>query len=245
MILDVKASFGADAQLYHDDPALGAAQGSASREAMMGDIVHLPSGDAVLKIHVTGSAPIERVDIFNGLEHLSTHRPYSEDDLGNRIRVVWEGAEYRGRFRQVIWDGTAQFTDNRVTKARGINFFNKDKMLEQTSDNTLEWKALTTGNYGGFDAWLEEGISGSIDIQTPVVSEKVDIGSIGFEDKVFDAGKLGRKLRLFRLPDDNPHFEMTVEQEIALRDVGDNPVYVRVTQEDGNQAWSSPIYIYR
>ena len=132
-----------------------------------------------------------------------------------------------------------------MTRARGVNFFNKDKTLDQTSENTLQWEALTTGNYGGFDAWLEGGMSGSIDIQTPAVSEKVDIGSIGFEDTVFDAGKLGRKLRLFRLPDDNPHFEMTVEQEIALRDVGDNPVYVRVTQEDGNQAWSSPIYIYR
>jgi hypothetical protein len=109
----------------------------------------------------------------------------------------------------------------------------------------LVWKALTTGNYGGFDAWLEDGMSGSIDIRTPVVSEKVDIGNIGFEDIVYDAEKLGRKLRLFRLPDENPHFEMTVEQDISLRDEGDNPVYVRVTQEDGNQAWSSPIYIYR
>ena len=245
MILDVVASFGAEGQLYHDDPALGAAQGSASREAMMGDIVHLPSGNAVLKVHMIGSAPIERVDIFNGLEHLATHRPYAEDDLGDRIRVIWEGAEYRGRFRQVIWDGTAEFTGNRVTRARGINFFNKDKTLDQVSGTTLAWRALTTGNYGGFDVWLEGGMSGSIDIQTPVVSEKVDIGSIGFEDTVFDAGKLGRKLRLFRLPDDNPHFEMTVEQEIALRDEGDNPIYVRVTQEDGNQAWSSPIYIYR
>lgn len=245
MILDVMAIFDAEGQLYHDDPALGDAQGIASHEAMMGDIVQLPSGNAMLKIHVTGSAPIERVDIFNGLEHVSTHRPYAESDLGNRIRVVWEGAEYRGRFRQVIWDGSAEFTGNRVTRARGINFFNKDKTLDQVSDSRLQWQALTTGNYGGFEAWLEDGKSGSIDIQTPVVSEKIDIGSIGYEDTVFDAGKLARKLRLFRLPDDNPYFGMTVEQDITLRDNGDNPLYVRVTQEDGNQAWSSPIYIFR
>ena len=245
MILDIAASFDAEGQLYHDDPALGDAEGRASHEAIMGDIVQLPSGGVSLKIRAIGSAPIERIDIFNGLEHLTTHRPYSEADLGDRIRVIWEGAEYRGRSRQVIWDGTAEFTGNRVTKARGINFFNKDKTLDQIGDNRLVWKALTTGNFGGFDAWLERGMSGSIDIQTPVVTEKVDIGSIGFEDTVFDAGKLGRKLRLFRLPDDNPHFEMTVQQEIALRDEGDNPIYVRVTQEDGNQAWSSPIYIFR
>ena len=92
---------------------------------------------------------------------------------------------------------------------------------------------------------LRSGARHRIDIQTPVVSEKIDIGSIGYEDTLFDAGKCGRKLRLFRLPDDNPHFEMSVEQEIVLKDTGDNPLYVRVTQEDGNQAWSSPIYIFR
>jgi len=245
MILDVTANFDAQGQLYHNDPALGPAEGRDAVQAMMGDIVNLPSGNATLKMHAIGSAPIERVDIFNGLEHVSTHRPYAESDLGNRIRVVWEGAEYRGRFRQVIWDGSAEFSGNKIMKTKPINFFNADKTLDQTSDNMLVWKALTTGNYGGFDAWLEEGMSGSIDIQTPVVSEKVDIGNIGFEDTVYDAEKLGRKLRLFRLPDENPHFEMTVEQDIPLRDEGDNPVYVRVTQEDGNQAWSSPIYIYR
>jgi len=245
MILDVTANFDAQGQLYHNDPALGPAEGQAAVQAMMGDIVNLPSGNATLKIHAIGSAPIERIDIFNGLEHVSTHRPYAESDLGNRIRVVWEGAEYRGRFRQVIWDGSAEFSGNKIIKTKPINFFNADKTLDQTSGNMLVWKALTTGNYGGFDAWLEDGMSGSINIQTPVVSEKVDIGNIGFEDTVYDAEKLGRKLRLFRLPDENPHFEMTVEQDIPLRDEGDNPVYVRVTQEDGNQAWSSPIYIYR
>jgi hypothetical protein len=245
MILDVTASFDTEGQLYHDDPALGDAKGRAVKAAMMGDIVHLPSGNAMLNIHATGSAPIERIDIFNGLEHVSTHRPYSESDLGNRIRVIWEGAEYRGRFREVIWDGGAKISGNKITKAAPINFFNPDKTLDLTGDDTLEWKALTTGNYGGFDAWLEDGKSGSIDILTPIVSESINVADIGFEDISFDAGKLARKLRLFRLPDDNPHYEMTVEQEIELRDSGDNPIYVRVTQEDGNLAWSSPIYIYR
>ena len=245
MILDVTAEFDTDGQLYHDDPALGPAEGHSAREAIMGDIVHLQSGSAMLKVHAIGSAPIERIDIFNGLEHLSTHRPFSQADLGSRIRVVWEGAEYRGRFREVIWDGRAEFKGNRVTNARGINFFNSDKTLDQTSENALSWRALTTGNYGGFDAWLEDGAKGTVAIETPVVSCDVAVSDIGFEDTVFDAGKLGRKLRLFRLPDENPHFDMTVSQDVELRDEGDNALFVRVTQEDGHQAWSSPIYIFR
>ncbi len=245
MILDVTAEFESDGTLYHNDPALGPAEGRPARDAVMGDIVQLGSGDATLKIHAIGSAPIERIDIFNGLEHVSTHRPFAADDLGRRIRVIWEGAEYRGRFRQVIWDGSATFEDNEIERVAPINFFNRDKTLDQDGANEVRWRALTTGNYGGFDAWLKDARAGSIDIETPVVSEKLSISDIGLEDTVFDAGKLGRKLRLFRLPDENPHFEMSLAEEIPLRDDGDNALYVRVTQEDGHQAWSSPIYIFR
>src|SRR3546814_8255894 len=63
--------------------------------------------------------------------------------------------------------------------------------------------------------------------------------------EVFDAGALGRKVRIFRLPEDNPHRKMTLERRIALKDRGDNPIFVRVTQEDGHIAWSSPIYFFR
>ena len=52
-------------------------------------------------------------------------------------------------------------------------------------------------------------------------------------------------VRIFRLPEDNTHRRMTLERRIALRPEGDNPLYVRITQEDGHLAWSSPIYVYR
>jgi hypothetical protein len=36
---------------------------------------------------------------------------------------------------------------------------------------------------------------------------------------------------------------MRFEQPVRLRTGVDNPLYVRLTQEDGHQAWSSPIYV--
>jgi hypothetical protein len=211
----------------------------------MGDIVQLPEGDATLRVDLHGSAPIERVDIFNGLEHLETLRPYGPDDLGNRIRVIWEGAEYRGRFRQVIWDGTAEFSENKILRYTPINFFNRDKTLDQAGDNRLEWRALTTGNLGGFDAWVADAYGGTLAIDTRLVKAGVPLEEIGLEDEEFDAGALGRGMRIFRLPEDNPHRRMTFERRIAIRPDGDNPIYVRITQEDGFLAWSSPIYVYR
>lgn len=246
MVIDVAATFSADATVYHDDPALGPAEGHASRSATMGDIVRLPGGEAELSVDILAAAPIERVDLFNGLDLVETIRPYGPDQLGNRIRVMWEGAEYRGRFRQVIWDGTAHLSDNRILDARPFNFFNRDKSLDPKGETGLAWKALTTGNIGGFDMWVEDAYGGTLKIETPLVSCGVPLEEIGYDDEIFDkSGVLPRYLKLFRLPAENPHRSMRFKRRVRLRDTGDNPLFIRLTQEDGTLAWTSPIYVFR
>ena len=245
MILEVEAAFDTDAEIYETDPKLGPAQSAPGRMAAMGDIVGLGEGDALLKVRAVGSAPIERIDIFNGLDHVETIRPYGPDDLGRRIRVIWEGSADRGRARHVIWDGGATFEGNTIERAAPINFLNPDKTLDRVGDAGLEWRSLTTGNYGGFDAWLGDADAGTLVLDTPLVKERVPVSEIGFDDKHFEVGPIGRGVRMFRLPDDNGTYEMTLERRIALKTEGDNPLYVRITQEDGNLAWSSPIYVFR
>src|SRR5690606_17821204 len=106
--------------------------------------------------------------------------------------------------------------------------------------------ALTTGNFGGFEAVLKDANSGTLQFKTPLISFEQPIAGIGLEDLVFDnSGELPRFVRVFRLPRDNPHRTFSFSREIPLRAAGDNPVYIRVTQEDGTRAWTSPIYVYR
>ncbi|MDH5750625.1 MAG: DUF3604 domain-containing protein, partial [Rhodospirillales bacterium] len=200
MMIDVHAEFPQGGVRYHDDPALGPAQGEAATSAMMGDLVKLAKGHATLKVDILASAPIERVEIFSGLKKLETLKPYRQEELGNRIRVVWEGAEYRGRFRQVIWDGSAVFSGNEVVDAKPINFFNRDKTLERVGGNELKWRALTTGNFGGFDAWLSDPYGGTLKLETPLITCGVPLEEIGYEDEVVDAsGVLPRFVKIFRL----------------------------------------------
>ena len=73
---------------------------------MMGDIARVADGEVDLAIEVIGSAPIERLDIYDGLDLIETVRPYGAGDLGARVRLVYEGAEYRGRARTTTWDGS-------------------------------------------------------------------------------------------------------------------------------------------
>jgi len=117
--------------------------------------------------------------------------------------------------------------------------------LDQVAESELSWRALTTGNLGGFDAWLADPYAGTLKLETAPVKCGVPLEEIGLEDETVEAGALDRRVRIFRLPEDNPHRRMALERRIALRPEGDNPLYVRVTQEDGHLAWSSPIYVYR
>ncbi len=246
MLVDVRVHFPGGGTLFEEDPALGATRERAADSAMMGDIARVYADSVRLRIEVLASAPIERLQIFNGLELLETVRPYAAAELGNRIRVVWEGAEYRGRFRQTIWDGEATVSENTILRAEPINFFNLDKTLERITGNRLRWRALTTGNFGGFDIWVEDAYAGTLKLETPLVQCGVPLEELGYDEEVFDrSATLPRFVRIARLPAENAHRRLNLERDIAIVPGRDNPLFVKLTQEDGHVAWSSPIYLWR
>lgn len=245
MVLDVNAAFESEARLYDDDPNVGPTRDRPGRHAMMGDIVQSDADTVELTIEAHASAPIERLEIRNGLEVLETWRPFDDAALGRRIRVIWEGSEYRGRGRQTVWDGGCTLAGNSVVRFSPINMWNLDKKIVQTAPGTLSWTALTTGGFGGFDAWLADAHSGTLRIDTPLVKCEVPIADIGREDLVFNAGGIGRAIRLFRLPNENAERRLRLTRRIKLEADGDNALYVRLTQEDGHLIWSSPIYVFR
>ncbi len=245
MLLEVQARFAADAELFADDPNLGPSASVKARTAMMGDILRSSDAEVSFSVEAVASAPIERIEIRNGLDVLETWRPFDAPSLGRRIRLIWEGSEYRGRGRQTVWDGGCTLTGNRFERIAPINLWNLDKKLEQTGPGRLVWSALTTGGFGGFDAWLADPQAGSLDIDTALVKCNIRVADIGREDLVFEVGGIKRRMRVFRLPEDNPHRSLKLERRIRLKDTGDNALYVCLTQEDGNLVWSSPIYIFR
>ena len=212
---------------------------------MMGDIVQTGDNSVTLKVEVSAQNPIERIEIRNGMETLKTVRGFEESDLGERIRVVWSGAEYRGRGRETNWKGRVGFGGAQIQRMEKINAWNHERKLEQYNGDTVVFDAITTGNFGGFDAWLEKSDGATIDVSTNLGVMTVPLSEIGMEDVTMDAGGLERKIRVFRLPEENPHRTITTELEIPLNGTGDNPLWVCVTTEDGFQAWSSPIYAFK
>ena len=244
MHLEVKAHFKEQAIFFHQDPKAYRDPGTSKvREVMMGDIVETRENEVMLSLKILAHAPLERVEIRNGSEVCSIHRPFDASDLGSRFRVIWSGAEYRGRGRQTSWKGRADFQHCRILKMKKINAWNHEKRLQTCGTKSVEWDAVTTGNFGGFDVWLEEGDDAELDLASNHGSLRIPLNQIDLEDHVLDAGGLERQIRVFRLPEINPHREIEHHLRIPLKPNQDNPLWVCVTTEDGFQAWSSPIFV--
>ena len=244
MLLDVRAAFAGEAQRFDGDPKLGACASSQVKEALMGDIVRTAASSVRVRVAAAASVPIERIDLRCGDRTIETFRPYAAKDLGRRIRVIWEGAEYRGRGRMSTWDGHLEISGNEIEAFTPINFWHLEKELRRSGASRLEWESVTTGNFAGADITLKSPDAGTLSIATPHVNTALALRDIGYEDNVFEAGGLWRRVRAFRLPERNPHLACTFERELPLAAEGDTPVYVRVTLENGHQAWSSPIYLF-
>jgi hypothetical protein len=244
--LDVRASFAGHATLFDQDPkAFPDTTSTTVNDVMMGDIVQTDDETMTLRLEVIAQAPIERIEVRNGKEVLQTLRPYAADTLGERIRVLWSGAEYRGRGRTTNWKGRLRCVGATIRRMEKINIWNHERMVEQQGSDTVQFDTITTGNYGGFDVWLDSSAGGRLDLVSNHGALDMALDDIGLEDCVMDAGGLERRIKVFRLPAALSTREMSQSLEITLRPVGDNPIWVSVYTEDGFQAWSSPIFAYR
>jgi hypothetical protein len=244
IFLDVRGSFAADVTGFSEDPSLGPAQEVTVRDAMMGDIIRPKAVPMTLSVEAVGTAPLERVDVLHGTRVVQSARPFTLSGRERHLRILWQGAEYRGRGRETIWQGKIAVSDNRIARFAAVNFLNPErKVQEVVPGGALAWTSVTTGNLAGIDLWLDDAQAGHLHIETNVVSGEVDLGRLGDEAMIFDGGGLGRKLSVYRLPEADWSRRLTLSHHVTFKGGADLPVYVRLTQADGHQAWSSPIYL--
>ena len=177
VILDTRVSLIPTPSFSLTIPRLGDVSSQPVRSAMMGDILRCDAKPST-SVSTSTAAPRSNASIFvTASKRWKFFAPMSEADLGRRIRVIWEGSEYRGRGRETIWDGHAELTDNAFESLTPINRFNIDRRFEQTAPERVEWSALTTGGFGGFEAMLEDPVCRNLDIHTELIQQEIDIAS--------------------------------------------------------------------
>ena len=246
MLLDTRARFDNDAERFADDPNLGPTTSEAAREAMMGDVVRSDDAQVTFTIEAVAQAPIERIEIRNGLETLEVFRPFADDDLGRRIRVIWEGSEYRGRGRQTIWDGGATLEGNAFERLSAINHYNLDKRFEQICAGRGRVDRAHHGRIRGVRrVALRMRSAGTLQHRHRAGQGRNP--SRGYRARGHGARRgrhpsAGSGCSGCRTKTSTPR--SGIERRIALKKGVDNALYVNIVCEDGHQIWSSPIYVF-
>jgi hypothetical protein len=242
LCLSLAGKFDAPVTRFCDDPQLGPAPERSVHNVLMGDIVRPGVTPMRLTAEVIGTAPIDRVEVLHGTRVVQTMRPYEASELGRRVRVLWQGAEYRGRGRETLWQGSLSLSGNRIARFAPVNFLNPERQVRDTGGR-LEWTSVTTGNMAGIDLWVDDARGGTLTIETNIVSARIELAALDGDTLAFDGGGLGRQLSVYRLPENDWSRRALLDHRVTFPGGSDLPVYVRVTQADGHQAWSSPIYL--
>jgi hypothetical protein len=212
------------------------------RSAIMGDVLEAGAVAPSLQVRVVGTAPLESVEVRNGLQVVETLRPYDRQEPGRRVKIIWSGAQVRGRDRLARWDGGLR---NEILEATPINFWNANQPLQRIGGQQIAWRSITTGGVMGVILTLQQPGVGTLKIDTLQQQIACEIGELALEPAVWDCGGLRKEIQVYRLPDRPGPRQFSFSLPLSELHEGDNPIYIRVTQEDGHMAWTSPVYLVR
>ena len=243
--IDLGVSAASAFDRFDRDPMVYDALSTPAAELKMGEIAITHENRVSLKLSVMARAPIERIDVLNAMDKVATLCNPANIENSNRLRVLWRGAMVKGRGARASWQGQARFDNCRILQTRELNAWNPDRVLTRDSENTLSWESVTAGNFGAFDVWLDEGSNAAVHLETGHADASVSLAEIDRDDYVIPAGGLDLELRLFRLPAQLQPGPIEATIDVPLHHRGDNPIWIRVTTEDGFQAWTSPVYLFR
>jgi hypothetical protein len=215
-----------------------------SRKVIMGDVIERDNAERKVDIEYHGTAAVEYLEIYRGAEIVESLYPNKASEAGSRIKISWSGAERRGRDRQVVWDGGLQVSGNSIKGIQSVNFWNADKQPQLINKQEVKWKSITTGGVSGIILDLENTDKGRIDINTLQTRISCNITDINMAQTHFPAGGLEKKVTVNRLAKTHKtRNSIKITRNIQKSGKSEDPVFVKVVQEDGHMTWSSPIYI--
>lgn len=195
---------------------------------------HSPEVD----VTVEGTSPLSQVDLFRGSDRIASR---TFDDGADMIEFTWSGARSRTRHKVQGWSGGLSIDKGRIAEIEEFGFDHPEQGIKTRTDTTLQWDGATSGNYQGVRVRFDAPVDTTVAFATQPVETTFTLSDLdtGF---TIDAGHLDKQLEIRRVGDfseQGAQFTF-VDDEVEF---GDHPYFVRVTQADGEMAWSSPIFV--
>lgn len=211
--------------------------------AIMGDIIKFEN-NLILLINCIGTYNIDRIEIYN-LNKLvySYYQPIN--DKKQAIKIIWCGSNSKGRSRSTIWKGSVKFYNNKILNIKKINFFNPRDLLLK-NDGQINWQSLTSGFTQGLILQLKNN-KGKLCLNLNDKNCDFEISQLSQIPFIIKINNLDARLEINKtnfVENRQLYFaNIKVNIENLMINKGRNPIFIKVIQNDGYIAWSSPIYI--
>ncbi|MBV7332845.1 DUF3604 domain-containing protein [Chloroflexi bacterium TSY] len=219
----------------------------AAGDHPMGSVLTKGTGPIELTARVTGAAPLESLQLFQGKELIREVRPNAFENLSNsnRIRLSWQGSRERGRQRRVTWDGEVRM---KGCKVESVDLFSFDVIADgivSQTEQSVAFRSKTTGDRDGLELLLDDASSGTIIFDSAAGQAKVDLMDLTdiHPRQTFDFGGVDMRVIVERYPMEVSTLTLELSEMVTAPAGKLTPYFVKATQIDGEMAWASPIYI--
>jgi hypothetical protein len=204
----------------------------------------------LVRFRVDGTQPIERVDLFRGVDVIQSWAvspPTASAGEATELRILWGGTERKGtaRLQRVNWDGNVAVSSGTIELVESINFQSTEDRASAASSTQIEWTCQTAGNAAGILVRVSGDDSIALTFATGPATFTVKLGDVRRSDHRVDAGGVNRFAQIG--PPPNASGPQLFEREFVDTEPieGEFPYWIRVTQIDQSLAWSSPVYVTR
>ncbi|MFT7587612.1 MAG: hypothetical protein ACI9EW_004056, partial [Cellvibrionaceae bacterium] len=215
---------------------------------LMGSVI--PYVDELeIKASVTGTGPLESLQLYQGKRVIAEVRPDVFADLGqsNHIRVSWSGSRERGRQRRVTWDGAVRLEGEgcEIVSAETFSFDVAADGITAQSAGEVAFVSKTTGDRDGLDLVLSDASTGTLIFDSAAGKVSINLTDLTHENprRVFDFGGVDMQVVVERYPIQAVDFTLALQETVRVPARQQTPYFVKATQVDGQMAWASPIYV--
>jgi hypothetical protein len=206
----------------------------------MGSIISA-DGPVRARASARGSGPLESLTLCTGRDKVCEVRPAAFGNLtaSRRIRVSWSGARTRGRSRRAVWDGEISVSGTSIVESKTFAFDSPADGILEASDRLVRFRSRTTGDVDGIDLILDQAASGNLKLDTPVGGLEVDLAALDEKPYTRGFGGVDLQAAVRRYPEVLTELALELEESLPSAD----RIFVKVVQEDGHMAWSSPVHL--
>ena len=217
-------------------------------EAMMGDEVTMAQAPQTLEISAAGSGVFDALCIYDWDQLLERRelRPKRTD----AIRIRFSGVTQRGRNKEADWSGSIAVKGGKILKAERCGYTLGMKEPKVCDDGSgLSYQLKTNGEVKGFVLTMDMKDDTCFTVETPY-------GAISFTTAELQNGRIAKEMggeNLLIEVDFANQTPATAEECLESSQLklsypihpqkGEHAYWVKVAQEDGNAAWSSPIFV--